>query len=66
VAQSTKKRRFEGLFADLLIIAGIGLIGYGLYLWRIEVALVVVGAIVLILGLVMIANSDAESVKRDI
>ena len=52
-----KPPRSKGLFADVLILAGLSLVGAGLYLWRLDVALVVVGGILLVFGVVMVRNN---------
>ena len=57
---STKKQPFKSLIPDALVIIGIGLIGYGLSLWRLDVALTVVGIILLILGVLMLVNTETE------
>ena len=60
MSQSTKRRRFDGVFGDLLILAGTSLIGYGLYQWRPWIAFVVVGGISLTIGALMVVFAPAE------
>lgn len=44
----------KGLFTDLLILAGLGMLFYGLHLYSPWIAFAVVGSLLILFGLVMI------------
>ena len=44
----------KGLFTDLLIVAGLGMLFYGLHIFSPWLAFTVVGSILIIFGVVMI------------
>jgi hypothetical protein len=46
-----KSKIFSGIFREFLFIAGIGLLGHGLYLYQPWVSYTVVGAVLLFIGL---------------
>ena len=46
-----KSNIFIDLFADFLCVVGVGLLGYGLYLYEPWISFTVVGAILLLIGL---------------